>query len=412
MTNVFRAAWVIARRDFVATVWSRSYIIFLLAPLVIFAFSALVGITAGRADREASRPAVALVADSATVQALQQARARLVAGTSDMAFPLLRPIAPAEHVDAQARRLLADEEARLTAVFSGTIERPVITGPASLDDGVGGRIRLLVEEARRSEALSRAGVSDDRPGPQRGVTESAAGDIRSVRSGLAQIGQMIIFMVTLMLATLLLSNLVEEKSNKVIEILAAAVPLDAVFLGKLIAMLGASLVGLLVWGGMLGIGYALFQAMQSWMALPAVSPAIGWPLFLALLLFYYAANYMLLGALFLGIGGQASNIREIQSLSMPITFLQLMVLVLAMNAVGGATGSWAWAAYVVPFSSPLAMIALAAESPVIWPHLVAMVWQAIWVVVIIRLSASLFRKTVLKSGGRRGFWQEMKAWRG
>jgi ABC-2 type transport system permease protein len=409
--NMFRAAWVIARRDFVATVWSRSYIIFLLAPLVIFAFSALVGITAGRNDRETSRPAVALVADSATVQALEQARARLVAGTSEMAFPLLRPVAPAENVDAQAQRLLADEEARLTAVFSGTIERPVITGPASLDESVGGRIRLLVEEARRSEALARAGVHDERPGPQRVVTESAAGDIRSVRSGLAQIGQMIIFMVTLMLATLLLSNLVEEKSNKVIEILAAAVPLDAVFLGKLIAMLGASLVGLLVWGGMLGIGYALFQAMQSWMALPAVSPAIGWPLFLILLLFYYAANYMLLGALFLGIGGQASNIREIQSLSMPVTFIQLMVLVLAMNTIGGATTSWAWAAYVVPFSSPLAMIALAAESPTIWPHLVAIVWQAIWVVIIIRLSASLFRRTVLKSGGRRGFWKELRAWR-
>jgi ABC-2 type transport system permease protein len=409
--NMFRAAWVIARRDFVATVWSRSYIIFLLAPLVIFAFSALVGITAGRNDRETSRPAVALVADSATVQALEQARARLVAGTSEMAFPLLRPIAPTRNVDAQAQRLLADEEERLTAVFSGTIERPVITGPASLDEGVGGRIRLLVEEARRSEALARAGVRDDRPGPQRVVTESAAGDVRSTRSGLAQIGQMIIFMVTLMLATLLLSNLVEEKSNKVIEILAAAVPLDAVFLGKLIAMLGASMVGLLVWGGMLGIGYALFQAMQSLITLPAVSPAIGWPLFLLLLLFYYAANYMLLGALFLGIGGQASNIREIQSLSMPVTFMQLMVLVLAMNTIGGATSNWAWAAYFVPFSSPLAMIALAAESPLIWPHLLAIVWQAIWVVIIIRLSASLFRRTVLKSGGRRGFWKELGAWR-
>ena len=45
----------------------------------------------------------------------------------------------------------------------------------------------------------------------------------------------------MLLATLLLSNLAEEKPNKVIEVLAAAVPLDAVFLGKLIAMLGISL---------------------------------------------------------------------------------------------------------------------------------------------------------------------------
>ena len=71
------------------------------------------------------------------------------------------------------------------------------------------------------------------------MTEQAAGNLRAIRRVLAQSGQMLIFMVTLMLATLLLSDLVEEKSNKVIEVLAAAVPLDAVFLGKLIAMLGS-----------------------------------------------------------------------------------------------------------------------------------------------------------------------------
>ena len=62
---------------------------------------------------------------------------------------------------------------------------------------------------------------------------------------------------------MLLSNLVEEKSNKVIEVLAAAVPLDAVFLGKLLAMLAMSLVGLLFWGVLAGAGYLLFQLIPS-----------------------------------------------------------------------------------------------------------------------------------------------------
>ena len=412
MNNVFRAAWVIARRDFVATVWSKSYVIFLMAPLLIMGFSLLVGLTAGRQDREASRPVIAVIADTPTVAVLSQARERLSAATSQVTFPELRPVAPAENVDAQARRLLAEDELRLSAVLSGTMEQPVLTGPASLDERLAPRINLMIEDARRSAALAEAGVRADGPAAERVVTESAAGNERSMRSGLAQGSQMLIFMVTLMLATLLLSNMVEEKSNKVIELLAAAVPLDAVFLGKLIAMLGASLVGLLVWGGMIGFGYAFVQTLQSWMAIPSVSPALGWPLFLLLLLFYYAANYMLLGSLFLGIGGQASNIREIQSLSMPVTFLQLGVLVLALNAVGDEGGVWMWTAYLFPFSSPLAMVALAAKSDMIWPHLLALAWQALWVVVIIRLGSSLFRRTVLKSGGRRGFWQELRAWRG
>jgi len=53
----------------------------------------------------------------------------------------------------------------------------------------------------------------------------------------------IVAVVTVLLAGMLLSNLVEEKSNKVIEVLAAAIPVDAIFLGKLFAMLGVSLVG-------------------------------------------------------------------------------------------------------------------------------------------------------------------------
>ena len=411
MNSVFRAAWVIARRDFVATVWARTYILFLLAPLAILGFSLAIGFTAGREDREAGRPVVAVVADAATVQALEQAHARLVAGTSERVFPILRPVQPAENVDAQARRLVSDEEARLSAVLSGTIERPVVTGPPAVESGgLGQRIRLIVEDARRNAALADTNVSVDPRAPERVVTEAAAGDLRTTRIALGRGSQALVFMITMLLATLLLSNMVEEKSNKVIEVLAAAVPLDAIFLGKLLAMLGASLVGLLVWTGMLGLAYAFVQALQDWMTLPQVSPAIGWPAFIALLFVYFTANYMLLGSLFLGIGGQATNIREIQTLSMPVTFLQLFVFFLAMNASGDELDTLAWIAYLLPFSSPLAMITHAAESPEFWPHMAAFAWQALWVVLIIRVSAGLFRKTVLKSGGRRGFWQELRAW--
>jgi len=409
MNNLFRSAWVIGRRDFIATVFSRTFILFLLAPLVIFGFSMAAGLSAGKAGREASRPTVAVIADAATVQALADARARIVAGTSERTIPMLRPVEPAGHPEAQARRLLADEEAPLSAVVTGTIARPVVIAPEAADADLGNRIGLLIEEARRSAALEAAGIRTAPAAPHRVVTESAAGDLRSLRSGLAQAGQMLIFMITLMLATLLLSNLVEEKSNKVIEVLAAAVPLDAIFLGKLIAMLFISVVGLATWAGMLGIAYLFVQTLQSWLVVPPFAPAVGWPAFVLLVILYYTTNYMLLGALFLGIGGQASNIREIQTLSMPITFLQLGVLLLAMNTVGSPGTTLAWTAYIVPFSSPLSMVALAAEQPTLWPHFAALAWQALWVVVIIRLSAALFRRTVLKSGSRQGFWKTLTA---
>ena len=404
MMSLFEASWVIARRDFMAQVFSRNFILFLLAPIFLFGFAFFVGAATDQAELGANQPVVAVLTDSETAERVSAARARLVLGTSEFSFPALRVVAPAENVRVQARNLLADEEGAYSAVLSGTLDRPVLTGPERIDESTGKRVGLIVDEARRSVALESAGTPIRGQPMVRDVTGQAAGNLQMLRRVLARIGQGLIFAATLMLATLLLSTLVEEKSNKVIEILAASVPLDSIFIGKLVAMLGISLIGVSVWGGMIGIAYAFFGVVSDWATLPDVSPAVGWPAWIALLLVYYAANFMLLGALFLGIGGQASNIREIQTISMPIVLLQLMVLLLAMNVIGSERTWLDWAAYIVPFSSPTAMVAHAAQFEGLWPHFLAMAWQALWVVIIIRASARLFRMTVLKSASTDSFF--------
>jgi ABC-2 type transport system permease protein len=414
MMSLFDAAWVIARRDFIATVYSRSFILFLAVPLVVFAAMVFASTQTDEAQRNEAQPVVALVADTSTAQALTSARERLSSGLPDRILPRLRVVAPAENVGVQAQRLLSDESLGYSAVMSGTLDRPVLTGPSKVDEIVGGRMQLVVDDARRVAALERAGVAVEPAAIQRVVTAQAAGNLQMIRRGIARGTQGLIFGVTVLLATLLLSNLAEEKSNKVIEVLAASVPLDAVFLGKLIAMLGTSFVGLALWGGMAALGYFFVQVVQEWMTMPQAGPAVGWPLFIILILLYYGANYMLLGALFLGIGGQASNIREIQTLSMPVTMLQVAVFLVAVTVVGSEGGALTWFAYLFPFSSPLAMVALASTSASLWPHLVALIWQMLWVVVIIRVSSRLFRRTVLKSGSAGSlfsldFWRKRTA---
>lgn len=414
MTGVFEAAMVIARRDFTATVYSRSFVLFLIVPLLLFAVMISASLWIDDADANASQPRVAVVADTATGQALMAARQRLAdaltpvserrEGRQSRSYPILEVVPPAENVGAQAERLLADESGSYSAVLSGSLERLTLTGPDRIDNSLAQRLGLIVEDARRVAALAAAGQAPIATPLERVVTAQAAGNLQLVRRGIARSVMGLIFGVTVLLATLLLSNLAEEKTNKVIEILAASVPLDSVFLGKLIAMLGISFVGLAVWGGMAGIAYLFLQVVQDFVTLPTSGPAVGWPVFVFLVLVYYGANYMLLGALFLGIGGQASNIREIQTLSMPVTMLQVGVFFLAVTVVGQTGGALAWFAYLMPFSSPMAMIALAAESETLWPHLLALLWQAFWVFLIIRISSRLFRRTVLKSGSSGGFF--------
>ncbi len=412
--NLWESAWVIARRDFVASVFSRFFILFLLAPIVLIGFMIFFNIAAERQDRAASQPVVAVVTDSATATALAQTRVRLAGGAGEQNFPILRNVDPAEDVAAQAQTLLADEAGNYTAVLSGTLEHPVLTGPMR-SEFTTKRMQLLVDESRRTAALDGAHAAPQPLALERVVTEQASGNLANGRRLVGQGAQSLIFAVTIMLATLLLSTLVEEKTNKIIEILAASVPLESVFLGKLIAMLGISLVGLGLWTAVIGSGALIFAELAShWISLPDVSPAVGWPLFIVFLLLYYTMNFLILGALFLGIGGQASNIREVQTISMPVVLLQLMVLLIAMNAVRGDQGLMYWFAYIFPFSSPMSMIAMAAKSGTLWPHLVALVWQAFWVLVIVRISSRLFRRTVLKSANtgsffRLSFWKKPAA---
>jgi len=140
--------------------------------------------------------------------------------------------------------------------------------------------------------------------------------------------------------------------------------------------------------------------------LPA--PAVGWPLFAALTLIYFAMAYLLLGSLFLGIGSLASTVREVQTLSMPVTMMQVLVFFLASATVAQTGKPLELAAAAFPLSSPFAMVARAAQSPELWPHFAALAWQALWVGLIIRVGAGVFRRSVMKSGPAQG--RKRRAW--
>jgi ABC-2 type transport system permease protein len=94
---------------------------------------------------------------------------------------------------------------------------------------------------------------------------------------------------------------------------------------------------------------------------------------------------------------------------MPVTMAQVMLFGFASIGVGDPNGAQAIAAAIFPLSSPFAMLGRAAEDPALWPHLAAILWQALWVALILRVAAGLFRRSVLKSGQPiRWFWQRRR----
>ena len=394
-----RAAFVIARRDFSATVLSKTFLLFLLGPLFPIALGFAFGGIGAQVEKSAKPPAIVVVAAPEDFALLSAARRRLSPLSSELPLVELRRVDPAPDIAAQRDRLLSSEDNPALGVLDGGLAAPHFTGAVTADGRTVRQISLFVEEARRIRVetpVTGAPLQVTR-------TKTSSGAVAFAREITARIGQTVLFVLTILLAGMLLSQLIEEKSSKVIEVLAAAVPVDAIFLGKLFAMLAMSLVGITVWA----VAGALAIAVWTEGGLGALPPpAVGWTAFLILVLVYFSMSYLLIGATFLGIGAQASTVREVQTLSMPVTMAQVVLFGFASLGVGKPTSAEAIGAAVFPLSSPFAMIGRAAEQGALWPHALAFLWQALWVALILKVAAAIFRRSVLKSGpSRRWPWQ-------
>ena len=109
-------------------------------------------------------------------------------------------------------------------------------------------------------------------------------------------------------------------------------------------------------------------------------------------------GYLLLGSIFLAVGSLATTVREVQTLSMPVTMLQVLLFFFATLAMGEPGKPIEWAAMAFPLSSPFAMLARAAQHEALWPHALAIGWQLVWALLFIRFGSTLFRRRGMKSG--------------
>ncbi len=393
--KTIRSAMVIARRDLTAIIFSKAFLFFLIGPL----FPVVVGIAAGslgeKVADDMSRPVLGYAlseADNTALAASHQALARqLEDRLPEMRqLAVITPDGQAFDAGAALAKKADGNGPTAAAVWTGSLEKPVLTGPQDQIERWKGAVSVLSSHARTGQQAAFPEVA------LQPITVSAASAQKN-RVLTAQIGQMALFLLTMLLAGMVLSNMVEEKANKIIEILAAAIPVDAIFLGKLFAMLAMALLGISVWTGVAGSVAYLGQS-----ALPTLTaPAVGWPLFLLLGLLYFSMAYLLLGSMFLGVGAMANTVREVQTLSMPVSMAQLIVFFFVSFTVTKLGEPMEVAATIIPFSSPFAMLARAAQQPDIMQHVIALGWQALWVMIIIRIGAILFRRNVMKSGPRQ-----------
>jgi ABC-2 type transport system permease protein len=384
MPRFLRQALTIARRDLTATVMTPTFLLFLLSPLLMIGFGVIGGLS-GQAASSAgeARQQIVVIAPADQRQALQAADRELRSVfTRDSARPRLRIDRAEADPALQARALFDSDAIEAAAVLYGPLDHPVVLRRSGAE-----------AEGRYLAALAAQTLRAERAGGVRSTPRFAT---VSGRGQAAYFSTFAIFLVTLMLSGQAVGAMAEERSNKVIEILAAAVPLESVFFGKLLGAFGSALIFVGFWGTLVANLPRLLPGDAAGL-LSSLSVAVG-PVFPLLLIGYFVMAYLLQSAVFLGVGSLASTQREIQMLSLPITIFQFAMFGMASYAAGNRESWVALVAEVVPFSSPMAMAARAANAPELWPHGLAFAWQALWVAITLTIAARLFRRGVLKSG--------------
>jgi ABC-2 type transport system permease protein len=200
------------------------------------------------------------------------------------------------------------------------------------------------------------------------------------------------------IAQMLLTNTVEEKSNRIIEVLLSSVSPVELMAGKIagIAQTGLALIGTWVVAFVVIIKWA--PRMLGAPASLDLSIVTRDPVYLASFVAYFLLGYLLFAAILVGIGAVCNTLKEAQNLMGPITIL-LIVPLMAMFPIGqDPNGTLAKVMSFIPPFTPFVMMNRAAGPPELWEYaattalLVVSIFLALWA------AAKVFRVGVLLTG--------------
>ena len=199
----------------------------------------------------------------------------------------------------------------------------------------------------------------------------------------------LIFMAAFSSGQYLLTTTIEEKSNKVMEVLLSAVSPMQIMTGKILGQGMVSLIFLVMYGG-LGVAALAFFA-----SLGLVNP---W--FFIYFAFYFVIAYLMIASVMAAVGSAVNDLHEAQTLMMPIVMIFVMgPFLLMMPASQSPNGMIATvASFIPPFMPYVMMVRITAGEIPIWQIAatsalgLGSMFGALW------LAAKIFRVGILMTG--------------
>jgi ABC-type Na+ efflux pump permease subunit len=200
---------------------------------------------------------------------------------------------------------------------------------------------------------------------------------------------MLMFMVLMIGSPPMMQGIVEEKMQKISEVLLGSVNPFQLMTGKILGMVGVSLTLVAVYLGgaywaLSHFGYLEFLPLE----------LIGW------FLVFQALAVIMYGSLFIAIGAACTDTKETQSLVMPVMLLAVSPMFVMVNVIQEPNSTFAMWLSLFPFATPMLMVARLAVPPGIelWQPLLAVGLVLATTLLCVYVAGRIFRVGILLQG--------------
>lgn len=312
--------------------------------------------------------------------------------------------------------------------------------PFELTEQIERKLSRFIENDKRQKVISEAGIPDLEERLNKTRTRvnlstlkvSDKGEAKKSSSVVAFIASyamgLIIYFFVFMYGAMVMRSVMEEKKSRIIEVIISSVKPSQLMAGKII---GTALVGLTqvaIWLILGGIGLAVVSGLfapesaqqmgqslmesQSQMN-PAIAQAaepnkvmevmemvgnLNLPLILFSFVFYFLAGYLLYSALLGAVGAAVDNDEDSQQMVFPVTFPLILSIMLLFPIAKNPEGALAFWCSIIPFTSPVAMMARVPYGLPTWELLLSMGLLVLTTIGGIMAAAKIYRVGLLMYG--------------
>jgi len=240
-------------------------------------------------------------------------------------------------------------------------------------------------------------------------------------------------------------GVMEEKSNRIVEVIISSVRPFQLMMGKII---GVALVGLtqfLLWVVLTFTLFTLFSnvlfpeianagsmadAVQATESVAAQASAdagsqalvtdfaelvlfrINWPVMILMFIFYFLGGYLLYASLFAAVGAAVDNETDTQQFMLPITIPLIFAFLVAEFALTNPEGAAVFWFSLIPITSPVVMmvrVAMGFEADTIWQLITSMAVLVAGFLASVWLAAKIYRVGILMYG-KKVSYKELYKW--